>query len=180
VTGPRRVRLSATAGILTAVIAAVALSTLACGKPSDGSAIRALLEESVARAEKKDARGLMEFFAPEYVDFAGRDPAGTLRLIIGYLDRYRGIVIHLLGARIGDIGPDGRASVECEVSLSHGAAEVLRKLIRYSGETYRFRFDLRKNERADWRFIYAEWQSIGLPDLFPESLEILKKLFPGL
>jgi hypothetical protein len=122
----------------------------------------------------------MEFFAPDYEDFSGRDPAGTLRLITDYLDRYRGIVIHLLSARVGDVGPDGRASVECEVSLSHGAAEVLRKLIRYSGEYYRFRIDLRKSERGEWRFTYAEWQSIGLAGLFPESLDILKKLFPGL
>ncbi|MGZ5423374.1 MAG: hypothetical protein ACXW2R_03255 [Candidatus Aminicenantales bacterium] len=165
---------------IAAVLAAVLFSTPHCGKPSDVSAIHALLEKSVALAEKKDARGLMEFFAPDYVDFTGRDPAGTLRLITDYLDRYRGIVIHLLGARVGDVGPDGRASVECEVSLSHGAAEVLRKLIRYSGEYYRFRIDLRKSERGEWRLTYAEWQSIGLAGLFPESLDILKKLFPGL
>jgi hypothetical protein len=173
-TGPR-VRLAAAA----AALAAVVLLAPACGRPSDESAIRALLEESVARAEKKDVSGLMELFAPDYVDFAGRDRAGTLRLVTDYLDRYRGIVIHLLAARVGDIGPDGRASVECEVSLSHGAAEVFRKLIRFTGEYYRFRFDLRKAGPGEWRFAYAEWQSIGLPDLFPESLAILKKLFPG-
>ena len=172
----RMIRLTAAASILAAVV----LLGQACGKPSDESAIRALLEESVARAEKKDARGLMQSFAPDYVDFEGRDTAGTLRLITDYLDRYQGIVIHLLGARVGDVGPDGRASVECEVSLSHGAAEVLRKLIRYTGEYYRFRFDLRKTGRAEWRFTYAEWQSIGLTELFPESLAVLKKLFPGL
>ncbi len=172
----QKIRLAAAA----AVLAALVLSAPACGKPSNEAAIRALLEESVGRAEKKDARGLMEFFAPDYADFEGRDRAGTLRLITDYLDQYRGVVIHLLGARVGDVGPDGRASVECEVSLSHGAAEVLRKLIRYTGEYYRFRIELRKAGRADWLFTYAEWQSIGLPDLFPESLDILKKLFPGL
>ncbi len=172
----RLVRLASAA----AVLAAIGFSVPACGRPSDESAIRALLEASVARAEKKDARGLMEFFAPDYVDFEGRDPAGTLRLVTEYLDRYRGIVIHLLGARVGDVGPDGRASVECEISLSHGAAEVLRKLIRYTGEYYRFRFDLRKTGPGEWRFIRAEWQSIGLAELFPESLAVLKELFPGL
>ncbi len=30
------------------------------------------------------------------------------------------------------------------------------------------------------RFTYAEWESIGLSELFPESLEILRKLFPNL
>jgi len=163
-----------------AVLAAIVLSALACGKPSDESAIRALLEESVARAEKKDPEGLMEFFAADYVDFQGRDRAATLRLVTDYLDRYRGVVIHLLGVRIGAVGPDGRASVDCEVSLSHGAAEVLRRLIRSTGEYYRFRFDVRKTGPAEWRFSFAEWQSIGLAELLPESLDVLKKLFPGL
>jgi len=161
-------------------MAAAVLSVLACGKPSDESAIRALLAEAVARAEDKDVRGVMELLASDYVDFEGRDAAGTRSLISEYLDRYRGVVIHLLGARVGDPGPDGRAAVECEVSLSHGAAEVLRKLIRYAGEYYRFRIDVRRTGRGEWRIAYTEWRSIDLTELFPESLAILKKLFPGL
>jgi len=165
---------------LAAIVAAAFLAGPDCGKPSDEAAIRALLEESVARAEGKDARGLVELFAPDYRDFQGRDRAGTLGLVTDYLDHYRGVVIHLLGVRIGDIDPEGSASVECDVSLSHGAAEVLRKLIRYTGEYYRFQFDVRKTGPGAWRFAYAEWQSVGLAGLFPESLDLLKKLFPGL
>jgi hypothetical protein len=163
-----------------AALAAAGILALACGSPSDETRIRALLEESVARAEKKDAAGLMELFAPDYVDFQGRDKAGTLRLIMDHLDRYRGIVIHLLGVRVGAVGTDGGASVECEVGLSHGAAEVLRKLIRYAGEYYHFRIDVRKTGPREWRFTSAEWRSVGLTELFPESLDILRKLFPGL
>jgi hypothetical protein len=159
---------------------AVSLLLTACGKPSEEARIRDLLKRSVALAEKKDVRALIDLFAPGYEDFEGRDRDGTERLITDYLDRFRSVVIHLLGARVGSISPDGRAFVECEVSLSHGAAEILRKLIRYSGEYYHFRFDLVRSERGDWRFAYAEWRSIDLPDLFPESLEILRKLFPGL
>ncbi|MBE0713237.1 MAG: hypothetical protein IH583_12735, partial [Candidatus Aminicenantes bacterium] len=65
-------------------------------------------------------------------------------------------------------------------SFSHGAAEVLRKLIRYTGEFYRFRFELDQTGKGEWRFAYAEWQSVDLLDLFPESREILRKLFPDL
>ncbi len=171
----RRTRIAA-----AAALAAGGILALACGASSDETRIRALLEESVARAEKKDAAGLMEFFAPDYVDFEGRDAAATLRLITGYLDRYRGIVIHLLGVRVGEVETDGRASVECEISLSHGAVEVLRKLIRYSGEYYHFRIDVQKTGPKEWRFTSAEWRSVGLTELFPESLDILRKLFPGL
>ena len=160
--------------------AVAALLAPACGRPSDELRIRELLQETVALAENNDAAGIMEFFAPDYQDFEGRDAAGTRQLVTGYLDRYRNVVIHLLGARIGAVGADRRVSVECEVSLSHGAAEVLRKLIRYTGEYYRFGIDLRESERGEWRFTYAEWRSIGLADVFPESLAILKELFPDL
>jgi hypothetical protein len=160
--------------------AALSLFVSVCGKPSEEARIRELLKRSVALAEKKDLGALRDSFAPGYEDFEGRDIDGTVRLVSDYLDRFRGVVIHLLGDRVGTIGPDGRASVECEVSLSHGAAEVLRKLIRYSGEYYRFRFDLIKSDRGDWRFAHAEWHQIDLLDLFPESREILRELFPGL
>jgi hypothetical protein len=161
------------------MLAAGALLTPSCGKPSDEILIRELLAETVAKAEKKDIAGMMGSFAPEYVDFQGRDVAGTLRLVTGYLDGYRHIVIHLLGILIADIGPDGRASVECEVALSHGAAEALRRLIRYTGEYYRFEIDLRKSETGEWLFTRTAWESVGLAGLFPESLDVLKELFPG-
>ncbi len=163
-----------------AALALTALLSAACGRPSDESRVRGLLERAAALAEKKDAAGLGDLFAPDYRDFQGRDAEGTLRLITGYLDRYSHIVIHLLAVRVGDVGPDGRASVECEVSLSHGAAEVLRRLIRYSGEYYGFRMAVRREGAKDWRFTAAEWQPIGLAELSPEALAVLKKLFPGL
>lgn len=174
-TGRRRARVLA-----VAALAAAGAIAQACAKPSEENRIRRLLNEAVDRAEKKDIARLEQLFAPGYADFEGRDTNGTMRLVTDYLDRYRGVVIHLLGARVGDIGPDGQVSVECEVSLSHGAAEVLRKLIRYTGEYYRFRIELRKDAPAGWRLTYAEWRSIGLAEVFPESLAILKELFPGL
>ncbi|MBN2266490.1 MAG: hypothetical protein JW775_11830 [Candidatus Aminicenantes bacterium] len=160
-------------------LAMTGLLALACGKPSDEALIRDLLKRTAARAEKGDTAGMMEAFAPDYVDFEGRDGEGTLRLVAGYLGRYRRVVIHLLGTRVGPVGPDGRASLECEVSLSHGAAEALRKIIRYAGEFYRFRIELGKTGPGEWRFTYAEWEPVGPAGLFPESLDVLRELFPG-
>jgi len=174
------IRRRALAWAAAAALAAAVLASLSCGKPSDEAAIRGLLREAVARAEKRDAEGLMALFAPDYRDFEGRGPDGTRRLVTDYFDRYHGIVIHLLGTRIGAIGPDGTASAEFELALSHGAAEVLRKLIRIAGEYYHFRIDLRRDGPEAWRFVSAEWESVDLAGLFPESLEILRKLFPGL
>jgi hypothetical protein len=86
----------------------------------------------------------------------------------------------LLGVRIREIRADATASLECEIVLSHGAAEVLRKLIRVAGEYYRFRVDVRRTDRGEWRFTSAAWEGIGITELFPESLSILRELFPGL
>lgn len=173
---------NAAARSITGALAALALGVLAtaCGAPSDEARIKELLKRSVALAEEKEFGALMDSFAPDYADFEGRDKAGTEALIRDYLESYRGVVIHLLGARIDAAAPEGRAVVECEISLSHGAAEVLRKLIRYTGEYYRFRFELARSGRGGWLFTRAEWESIGPAELFPESLEILRKLFPDL
>ena len=171
------------AGPPSAVLVAAAVACLlaaSCGRPSEEARIRELLEESAALAEKRDVSGLMDLFTPEYRDFEGRDKAGTVRLVTDYLARYRGVVVHVLGVHPGTVGADGRAEVECEVALSHGAAEILRKLIRIGSEYYRFRFDLRKDAAGEWRFAYAEWEAIALSGLFPESLDILRKLFPDL
>jgi hypothetical protein len=167
-------RWTGAAAVLAAVLGAV------CRAPSDEARVRALLKEAAALAEKRDLDGLAGLFAPDYRDFQGRDTAGTLRLIGGHLDRYRGVVIHVLGARIAEPAPDGGLSVECEIAMSHGAAEVLRRLIRFTGEYYRFRIEARRTGPGEWRIAYAEWESIGLEGLFPESLARLKELFPGL
>jgi hypothetical protein len=161
-------------------LAVVCLLPAGCGTPSEEARVKEFLRKSVALAEKREVGALMENFSPDYSDFEGRDKAGAERLIGDYLGRFRGIVIHLLSSRVDEPGPDGRVAVECEMSFSHGAAEVLRKLIRYTGEYYRFRFDLDKTGKGEWRFAYAEWQSVDLLDLFPESREILRKLFPDL
>lgn len=166
--------------LLALVLAAAGFFPSACGAPSEEARIKEFLKKSVAKAEAKQIGALMESFSAEYSDFEGRDKADAERLIADYLGRFGGIVIHLLSARVDGPGPDGRAAVECEMSFSHGAAEVLRKLIRYTGEFYRFRFDLNKTGDGEWRFAYADWQSVSLTDLFPESLKILKELFPGL
>jgi len=173
-------RPAAKSRLVAPALAVVCLMAAGCGAPSEEARVKELLKKSVALAEKREVRALMEFFSAEYSDFEGRDKAGTERLIADYLGRFRGVVIHLLSTRVESVGQDGRAAVECEMSFSHGAAEVLRKLIRYTGEYYRFRFDLEKSGKGEWRFAYAEWRPVDLVDLFPESLEILRKLFPDL
>ncbi|MCK7482516.1 MAG: DUF2207 domain-containing protein [Candidatus Moduliflexus flocculans] len=99
-----------------------------------------------------------------------------------HLDRYRGVVVHLLGAAARRrSGPTAGPPVEFEIALSHGAAEVLRKLIRWSGEIYRFG-GRRAEGPAGENGVSPTPSGNRSPSdgLFPESLAILKELFPGL
>lgn len=127
-------------------------------------------------AEKKDLEGIMACFAEDFSDFEGRDKNGLRSLLNSYFNGRTGIVVHKLSNRIIGISA-GRASIETEVALSSGGAEALRRLIRISPDVYRIRIDLAKTQE-NWSIGYAEWTSIGLTDLYPESLQKLKKIFP--
>ncbi len=161
-----------------ALLGAAAL-VLSCGTSSEEARIRTFLKETVALAEKRDLAGVMSRLADDYADFEGRDKAGTLDLIGDYFRR-TGIVIHLLGVRVTPAGPDGQASVEAEAFLSSGAAEVFRRLLSVTGECYRFDLRLARSPGAGWQVAWARWESVPMSDLFPESLAVLRKLFPGL
>ena len=159
------------------ILLAVAAFLVACGPSSEQARIKAFLKDTVVLAEKKDLAGVMERLAADYSDFEGRDKAATETLIRDYF-RLSGIVLHTLGTRV-EVESDGsRATLQAEILMSSGAAEVFRRLIRFSGECYRFEARLAKAPDARWRFVWARWDEVPLSDLFPESLAVLKKLFP--
>jgi hypothetical protein len=155
----------------------LAMAAAACRPPSEEARLRDFLKGTVALAEKKDLTALMALLADDYSDFEGRDKAATEALVRDYFRR-GGIVVHLLCVRVESLDPTGEPSVEAEVLMSSGAAEVFRKLIRYAGDCYRFRFRLRRAPPSSWQLVSAAWESVPLTDLLPESLAVLKKLFP--
>jgi len=162
--------------ILAALLASTAL---ACRTPSEEARLKDFVKETVALAEARDLPGVMARLADDYTDFEGRDKPATEALVRDYFRR-GGIVIHLLAARVEALEPEGGASVEIEVLMSSGAAEVFRKLIRYAGDCYRFRFRLRRTPPSTWQLVSAAWENVPPGELLPESLAVLKKLFPDL
>jgi hypothetical protein len=161
------------------LIVAALLALLACCSPrSEEARIDKLMDRIGSLAEKKDLSGLLALLADDYADFEGRDRAATEALLADHFHRRYGIVVHLLHTEIGGIMPGGTATVEADVVLSSGGAEVLRKIIRFAGEFFKFKLDLRKTADG-WRVGRAEWTRSSLAGLFPESLTVLKKLFPG-
>jgi hypothetical protein len=164
---------------LFAFIALKASLASFCSRPSEEARIREFLKQTMSLAEKRDLAAVMDRLTEDYADFEGRDKRATEALVRDYFRR-TGIVIHLLSVKVEAIEADGRASVRAEAMLSSGAAEVFRKLIRYAGDYYRFRLRLRRVRPAAWQVESAAWESVPLAELLPESLGVLKKLFPDI
>ena len=153
---------------------------VSCGGPTRETRIRRFLGQTAALAEKNDYAGLMGRIASDFRDFEGRDKAETGALIQGHLVGRRGIVIHVLSVRAGETGSDGQNPVQAEILLSSGPAEALRRLLRYAGETYRLDLVLGPSGKGSWEIRYAAWEEVPVSGLFPESVKVLKELFPGL
>jgi hypothetical protein len=164
--------------ILRSLIAIAIVALASCAPKNDRALILALLERMGSLVEDKDTSGLLSFLDEDYKDFENRGKKETEAMVREYFREYRGIVLHLLGTRIDEIRA-GEASVQTEVVLSSGAAEVFRKLFRAFGDFYRFDLKLRK-VGEEWRISYAQWKNIGLNELSSESLSLLKKIFPGI
>lgn len=149
-----------------------------CSVESDEAALQKLMDRAGSLAEKKDLPGLLAMLTDDYADFEGRDRAATEALVGDHFRRRYGIVVHLLHAEVTGLRPDGTATVEADVVLSSGGAEVMRKIVRFAGEFYKFKLELRKTPDG-WRVNRAEWAPLALNDLFPESLPVLREFFPG-
>lgn len=173
----RKPILPSSLGWLVPVLAvALLLSPRCSGRKTEEELIRETLEEISRAVEAKDIEAVMARLAPEYTDFRGRTRSQTREMVKAHFQQFRGIVMHILGIRMEELTAS-RASLEADVALSSGAARALRKWIPFSTDNYRFRIRLEKRDRV-WRITFAEWRSIGMEDLFPESLNILEKLFP--
>lgn len=164
-------------GQLFAFLALLALFMSCSGPKTDEELIQKRIDEAGRFIEKKDLESLMGFLAEDYYDHRGRDRNQTRDMIQSTFDQFRGIVVHILSTHIEEIAPP-EAAIQTDVAISSGGAKALRKLIGLSIDNYRFQIKLTKKEGC-WLIRYAEWKPIGIDELFPESLSILKKLFPG-
>lgn len=147
-----------------------------CRQRTEEDAILETVDSLARLAEKKNLEAIMAHFADDFVDFEGRDKAGIRSLLLSYFGDRAGIVVHRLSHRIVDFSA-ARASLDAELALSSGGAEALRRLVRISPDIYRIRVDFSK-VGEEWLVGYAEWSSVGLTEIFPESLSELKKIFP--
>lgn len=148
----------------------------ACREKTDNDLILELMNRIGSEVEGRDTEALLARLTDDYRDHEGRDKSRTQDLLKDYFARYHGIVMHVLSTRLDSL--DGsQASIRTEVALSWGAAQILRKLLRFSTENYRFGLTLVK-DGGEWKIQFAEWQNLSPDELFPESMSIFKKFFP--
>lgn len=163
--------------ILLSFYLGLALSP-SCHKKTEEDVILELVNTLAGLAEKKDLETIITYFADDFSDFEGRDKAGLKALLAGYFSGRTGIVVHPLSSRIDTLEMT-QAFLQTEVALSSGGAEALRRLVRISPDNYRIKIGLVK-EATGWLIQSAEWSYISLDGLSPESLTMLKKIFPKL
>jgi hypothetical protein len=146
-----------------------------CRGQSEEDAVAAVFADMAARVESRDTDGLIAHLDEGYRDHEGRDLAATREMAGEYFRRYRGIKAKLLSWRV-TLGESGSAAAEIDVSLYSGVASALRKAVGFDGENYRVSCRLRKSDR--WLLSEASWEYIPVSGLFPESLQVLRELFP--
>ena len=151
---------------------------ISCGEKSDKMLILELMDKAGAFIEQKDARNLMLFIAEDYSDFRGRNKSETEDLVRQYFLDYQGIVTHILSTKIDEIAL-GEATIRTDVLVSSGGAQLFRKFVKFAGDYYRVTARLVKRDGM-WLLKYAEWEYISLDTLFPESVSIIKRIFPNL
>jgi hypothetical protein len=149
-----------------------------CGKKSDKVLILDLMDKAGQYIEQKDASRLMMFVAEDYKDFWGRNKKKTEEMAKYYFLEYQGIITHVLSTKIDEIAVD-EASIRTDVLVSSGGAKLFRKFVKFAGDYYRIKARLVKRDET-WLLHYAEWSHISLDNLFPDSVSLLKKIFPNL
>jgi hypothetical protein len=159
------------------MLSAFVLSS-SCHKKSEEEALIDFVNMLGRLAEDKNIEAMMAYFADDFSDFEGRTKTGVRSLLESYYSGRTGIVIHILSTKIETLEA-GQATIQTEVAVSSGGAEALRRLVKVSPDNYRIRAELVRAEEA-WQIHYAEWTSVELSELFPESLSLLKKIFPHL
>jgi hypothetical protein len=148
-----------------------------CRRKTNEEMVAAVIDDMAGRVEKRDAAGLVAHLAGNYADFEGRDRAATQAMAEDYFKRYRGIKAKVLSSRIA-MGEGGTATAEIDVAFYSGVASALRKAVGFSTDNYRVSCTFRKEKT--WQVAGARWEYVPVDGLFPESLKILRELFPDL
>lgn len=161
-----------------AIVFLLIFSFWGCSDKSEEDLLLETIEKIGDYAEDRDVDGILLYISDSYSDDDERTIEDIEDLLAEYLEKYRGIVVNILGTKIIELNPPD-AAAEVETAFSSGAAKAFRKAVRYSGRCYRFNVEFVKEDEK-WKIKYASWDDVRQDELSPESKETLKELFPNL
>ena len=150
---------------------------LSCSTSSGRSDVEELIYSAVSAAEERDVEKFMKIISIEYLDEEERTKADIREKVKTYLNRFRGISVNILNIKTVEKGNDNEVVIT-EINFSHGLGKMLSKVIRSYGESYRFRLDMTRRARG-WVVKQAEWEWMSIEELYPESIKVLRELFPN-
>lgn len=161
------------------VLGAALLWAAGCGGKTDEDVIRDTLRKTTVRAEKNDVDGVLETISENYSDDENRTKDDVEELLAEYMGRFRGITVNLLDTRFVEMGVFS-ATVETDVAFSSGAGQLIRKIARVTGRSYRFKLEMKK-ENDDWKVTWATWELLeDTNEISKESLKAIEKVLPDL
>ena len=128
-----------------------------CGAPqgTPEEAVRAWVDEGVARAKEKDRRGLMRMISPDYADARGNNRDAIEDLFRLYFLRAGDIA---LLTRIESLEIYGDTAAELLMTV--GMAGRSDGVLGFSADAYRFEMELER-DGDDWILIGARWGELG-------------------
>jgi len=161
--------------IITIIISSLFFLT-GCSSSDKRSDIEIAIYNAADAATNSDVEKFMRFIDFDYLDERERTKDIIREKVENYLNRFRVISINILNIKTVKNVND-KAEVITEINFSHGLGKMLSKIIRSAGESYRFRLNVIKKARG-WVVKKAEWEWISIDELYPESLKVLRELFP--
>jgi len=153
------------------------LVLLSCSTSSGRSEIEETIYSAVSAAEERDVGKFMKIISIEYLDDEERTKADIGKKIETYLNRFRGISVNILNIRTVNESMNS-AEVITEISFSRGLGKIFSKIVNSYGEVYRFNISM-SHRSKNWVVKSAEWNWMSIDELFPESIKVLRELFPN-
>ncbi len=148
-----------------------------CSTSSGRSEIEEIIYSAVSAAEEKDVEKFMKIISIEYLDEEERTKADIREKVKTYLNRFRGISVNILNIKTVNKSMTS-AEVITEISFSSGIGKIFSKIVNSYGEVYRFNISMSLISKS-WVVRRADWSWMSIDELYPESLKVLRELFPN-
>ncbi len=162
--------------LIFTIIFIVFFSLTGCGSSEKKSEIEIAIYNAVDAATANDVDLFLSFIDNDYLDEEERTKSDIRVKVENYLNRFKVISINILN--IKTVNKDNEnADVIAEINFSHGLGKMISKIIKSTGETYRFSLRMYRSSNG-WVVNSAQWDWMSLEELYPESIKVLRDLFP--